>query len=160
MAVKVVDPHGESWIVRRQWAPRLVGRGFRARFRRRRARRKDSDSWSDWLDLPLDLPDSVTAALVMVAAAVVVVLFVVVGIPLLLAVADLVVVMAAVVGGLIARVAFRRPWTVEALAADGRRWCAEAVGWKASGALSRDLADRLAGGRAPEEIARRVDPSR
>jgi hypothetical protein len=155
VAVRVVDPEGRSWRVRRQWAPRLEGRGFRARFRRRR--RKEGDSWSDWLDLPFDLPDSLTAVLVMVALVAFIVVFVLFGIPLVLALFDLVVVVALVVGGVVARVAFRRPWTVEAVSVDGRRWCAQAVGWSASGALRRELADRLAAGWSPEEIARRAD---
>ena len=152
MAVKVSDPEGRKWVVRRQWAPRLEGRGLRARLRRGRARRKESGRWSDWLDLPVDLPDSLTVLLVVVALVAAAVFLIFVGFPLLLALLDLIVVIALVVGGVVGRVAFRRPWTIEAMAEDGRRWSAEAVGWKASGQRRQDMADHLAARRRPEEM--------
>ncbi len=87
--MKVTDPQGRRWTVRRQWAPRLEGRGLRARFRRGRARRKRSGGrWWDYLDLPIDLPDSLTAVALAVAVVAAGVVFVVVGAPLLLALVD------------------------------------------------------------------------
>ena len=148
--MKVTDPQGRSWTVRRQWAPRLEGRGPRARLRRGRARRKRSgDRWWDALDLPFDLPDSLAAVAVAVAVAAAVVLLVVVGMPLLLALVDVVVVIALVAGGVVGRLVFRRPWTIEARSDDGRRSCAQAVGWKASGRLRDDVAAQISRGLGP-----------
>lgn len=141
--MKVTDPAGHRWAVRRQWAPRLEGRGFRARFRKRRnARRQRGNEgrWYDWIDVPFDIPDSLTAALVIIGIVIVVVLLVLVGVPLLLAAVDLIVVVVLLVGGVLARVVFRRPWTVEAMSDEGRIECRQAVGWRASGELKRGWA--------------------
>ena len=151
MAVRVVDPEGRAWVVRRQWAPRMHGRGLRARFRRG----KEGNGLA-WIDVPF-LPDGLTVLLVVVALLAVVLLFVLVGLPLLLALMDLIVVVALAVGGVVGRIVFRRPWTVEAVSGDGDRWCAHAVGWQASGRLRQELADHLAAGRRPEQIASRAD---
>ena len=138
--MKVMDPAGHRWAVRRQWAPRLEGRGFRARSRRRRDARRERGKggrWYDWIDVPFDIPDSLTAALVVVGIVIAVTFLFLVGVPLLLAAVDLVVVAVLVVAGILGRVVFRRPWTVEAVSAEGRRETRQAIGWRASGELKR-----------------------
>jgi len=71
--------------------------------------------------------------------------------PLLLLLFDVVVVIALVVGGVIARVLFRRPWTVEAVAEDdGTELRFQAVGLAASRRLRDGVADRLARGQDPD----------
>ncbi len=147
--MKALDPDGHAWRVHRQWAPRLEGRGLRARFRRMGQRRKGGDSWAEVIDLPADLPDSLTFILVIGAALAAVALFVLIGLPLLLVVLDVVVVIALIVAGVVARVVFRRPWTVVARADDGRESADRAVGWSASRRLKEDLTARITGGLIP-----------
>lgn len=151
-AAKVTDPTGQRWRVKRQWAPRLEGRGLRARYRQRRDRRRQAGKgWSSWVDVPAgDFSDSLAAVAVVVVGLVLVVFLVVVGAPLVLAVIDLVVVAGVVIGGVVARVLFRRPWTVEAVADDGRRSATRAVGWRASARARDELAERIGGGLAPD----------
>ena len=69
------------------------------------------------------------------------------GIPLLLAVVDVVLVILPVVGGAIARLLFRRPWTIEASSSTGDRIVRHAVGWRGSGEARDDLANEITHGR-------------
>lgn len=156
--MKVTDAEGHEWKVHRQWAPRLEGRGFRARHNHHRAKRgvkreNRGSSWHDWLEIP-DLPDSLSAAAIFLLVAVAAVLLVLIGLPLLFAIFDGFVVIALVVAGVVARVVFRRPWTVEAVADDGRRSVARVVGWRASGRLRDDLAQRIDRGSPPPDAVR------
>jgi hypothetical protein len=117
-----------------------------------RARRGDRDR-SGWLDL-LDLPDGFDGGglSVIIAGVVLVVVMVVLlllGLPLILALLDVVLVAVLVVGGVVARVLFRRPWTVEALDGAGERVTRQVVGWKASGRARDEMASELAHGRLP-----------
>ncbi len=61
-----------------------------------------------------------------------IVLLIILGLPLLLALFDLVIVVVAAVVGVASRVLFRRPWTVEALSADGERHEVRVVGWRSA----------------------------
>ncbi len=135
--------------MRRQWAPRLAGRGLRARFDR--ARRGDGDR-SGWLDV-LGLPDwagEAPAAILGVAVFIaVVVLMLFLGLPLILALVDVVLVVVLVLGGVVARVLFRRPWTVEAVDGASARVTRRVVGWGASGRTRDEMAAELAHGRIP-----------
>jgi hypothetical protein len=63
--------------------------------------------------------------------------------PLVLAVVDLLLVTGV---GLVGRVAFRRPWTIEARAADGTTQTWQVVGWRASRERRDEIADLLAAG--------------
>jgi hypothetical protein len=71
---------------------------------------------------------------------VVLVLFSVVAIAL-----ELLIVIAALVAGVFARVVLRRPWMVEART-DGERHAWPVVGWRASGARIDELEERLRSG--------------
>ncbi len=158
--MKVQGPDGRRWVVHRQWAPRLKGRGLRARLRRRR----DSDDGAWWdpvvdfvpLDIGDGLPRVVLAVVLAVALTLLLAAFVVfVVVPLLLVLLDVVVVIALLVGGVVARVLFRRPWTVEAVTEDGgTELHFQAVGLKASRRLRDDVTRRLAQGQDPGDVAR------
>jgi len=89
---------------------------------------------------------------VFVIALVVIVFMVLVGFPFLIALGELLLVLLLAVGGAVARILFRRPWTVDAVGPSGdhHRW--EVVGWRRSGAARRFIAQRLAeAGTVPTE---------
>jgi len=69
--------------------------------------------------------------------------------PLLLMIVDLAVVIVLLVAAIGARVMFRRPWTVEATASDGRAFTAHVVGWRAALRRRDEIADRLSRGKRP-----------
>ena len=85
----------------------------------------------------------ITALLVALVLLIVLAAAVFVVIPLLVALLDVLLVVLLSLLGVVARIAFRRPWTIEAVASDDTRLAWHVVGWKQSGALVRDLADRL-----------------
>jgi hypothetical protein len=157
--VKVQDPGGRRWAVRRQWAPRLKGRGLRERLRRRRSDDGDGDRgwWAEAFDLvPFDIGADLPGIVLGVVLIVALVLFIVFVLgPLLLVLLDVFVVIALLVGGVVARLLFRRPWTVEAVAeGDGTELRFQAVGLAASRRLRDDVADRLARGQDPDDVRR------
>lgn len=153
-ARRVTALDGTTWTVRRRWTPRYEGRGLRARWteHRRRRGRPDNDGgegrtrWYDWLD-PFGFADSLTGLAIAIALVVVVVLLFVWGVPLLLALVDLVLVLLVVAGGTVGRLLLRRPWHIEAVAADGRRVDRHAVGWRGSREVRDELAAEIAHGR-------------
>lgn len=151
--MKVVDLRGVEWTVRRRWLPRYQGRGLRERLRRRRARSAakrgdDKTHWYDALDLPI-ADDSLTAIVVSVLIVGLLIVLFLFGWPLLLALVDLVVILVVAAIGVIGRLVFRRPWTVEACASTGERHEVRVVGWRRAGeavrALARDVEDGTAG---------------
>ncbi|HYF45618.1 MAG TPA: hypothetical protein VD926_05360 [Acidimicrobiales bacterium] len=144
----VTDPSGRSWTVHRRWH-------LRDRDRERRAWARESlrDAW-DWLE-GLDALAEVPAIGIIAGIAAVVVVLVLVFIPIVILVGELLVLVSVVAGTLVARVVFRRPWTIEAKASDGevRRW--EVVGWRASGDHVRFVREQLEHGMPlpPEGLA-------
>jgi hypothetical protein len=155
MGRRVVGPDGRGWVVRRRWAPRLGAGTLLGRFRRfvgplRRQgdkARKNADGIVDvgclFDELGLVL---IAIGVVLVLVLIVVVVFVV---PLVLAVVDVVVVLLVTGVGLVGRIAFRRPWTIEARAADGTTQTWQVVGWRASRERRDEIADLLAAGVRP-----------
>lgn len=146
--MEVVSPDGRSWRVVRRWAPRWVGRGPRARLAaaRQRRRRRDGDDrvrWYDWFDLPGDFGDSPGAFLAVIVIVILLVVSILWGLPLILGLIDVVLLLLAVLLGAVARVMFRRPWTVEAVASDGERRTRKVVGWFASGRAAEEWAEQL-----------------
>jgi hypothetical protein len=146
---RVTAPDGARWSVRRQWAPRLHGRGLRSRMSSRRAnrRRKRSaksddtrDRWYDHLDVPFDGLDELAWVVLAIAVIVVLVLF---GIPLILAVIDALLFLVLLISGVVARLLLRRPWTVEATSDRGDRLLDQVAGWRASGVRRNEMAERL-----------------
>lgn len=140
-----VDTAGGTWHVRRRWAPRhlgadtIVGR-FRNRIRSVRKRTTDAGDIPD----PGCAPDVGEAIVVFLVAIVVVLFLIFFGIPFLIALGELLIVVVLAVAGLVGRVLFRRPWTVDAVSPDGEHTMWSVVGWGASAAARQFIADRLA----------------
>ena len=132
------------WHVRRRWAPRHLGsHTIWARFlaRSRKARRRTKE----YADVPdgcaLDLIDE----LVIVIVAIAVILFMIfIGIPFLIALGELVFVVLLALVGIIGRVLFRRPWTLDAVSPRGAHHTWAVVGWRKSGVARQFIADRIA----------------
>lgn len=145
--MKVADPQGVVWTVRRRWLPRYEGRGLRERLRQRRRRRgdrrgDDRTRWYDWLDFGL-VDDSLAGIAISVLLVVGVVVLVLLGGPLVLALVDLVLVLVVAAVGVVGRFVFRRPWTVEARSPAGERHEVHVVGWRRAGERVRALAEDL-----------------
>ena len=154
-SVQVTAPDGRRWTVRRRWLPRYDGRGLRERLRDHRARRQrqrqhGEGHWWDWFDPFWLVPDeSITALVIGVLIMGLITFTIFVGLPILLALVDAVVVLFAAVGGLAARVLLRRPWTVEATASSEERHVRQVVGWRAAGRAARSWAEELRLGHRP-----------
>ena len=134
-ARQVVDPQGRTWRVRRRWVPHTV------RWRGGRNVPDVDVPGLDLLDDELGIFAAIGLAITGIVVVVVAVLFV---IPALVFAVELLVVVLAIGLGALARVLFRRPWTVEARIKgtnEGREW--KVVGWKASGELVDTVAERI-----------------
>lgn len=145
--VEAID--GRGWVVRRRWVPRLGPETLWGRFRRRvrqMFRRAGDIDGGGCFDIG-GIDDLVALlVLVVVAALVVFVLF-----PILVALLDVLLVALLTIVGVIGRVVFGRPWTIEAIGDDESRYAWHVVGWRESKALVTELADRLRlGGPLPE----------
>lgn len=142
--VKVTTPAG-VWHVRRRWAPRRLGSHTiwaRFRHRSRKVRRRTSDLG--------DIPDpgcahDIAEGIIVFVVAVAVVLFLIfIGIPFLVALGELVLIVVLAAGGVVRRVVFRRPWTLDAVDPAETHHSWSVVGWRASGAARHFIADRIA----------------
>jgi hypothetical protein len=144
-----VAPDGRVWTVGRRWVR------HRPRLRRRD---RDSDSgadaadagsfWGDFLSFDDITPAGILAALAIAVA--VALLFLVVW-PLVAIAIELLIVLLLALAGIVGRVLFRRPWTVEARGArDHLTW--EVPGWRASGELVEDIGRRIVAGEDPRRI--------
>lgn len=137
---------GGPWEVRRRWAPRLGPETLWRRFRRRlRTTFRRAGDASD-AGCAFDVGEGIVALLVLLAA-VLLLLFVL--IPLLVALVDLLVVALLAVVGVASRVAFRRPWAVDAFGPDRQHLRWRVVGWRASGAKVAEVQQLLDGGVVP-----------
>lgn len=139
MAAKtVVDPAGRTWRVRRRWVTRSASwRGPKG------DRALDFLDGADLVGDPADLP-VVGVIMFAIAALLVAVLAVVFVIPALIFVLELVLVLLIVGVGVLGRVLFGRPWTVEARVdggGQGGEW--KVTGWRASGDFINSLAERI-----------------
>lgn len=149
-ATRVTAPGGAEWVVRRQWTPRTTQLARRlwssvVHRRRRRRERGEDPAWPEWVEGIGWIPSELGWLFVVILAAVVAVLvFGVVAV-----VIDVVVAAVLVLAGVIARVVFRRPWTVEALPDRGERLTRSVVGWGASIRARDELVADLADGRSP-----------
>lgn len=146
-----------AWKVKRRWVPRLGADTLWNRFRRRirKTIRRAGDA-ADVSDGCLDLGDGIIAGIAIVIVALVAIFVV---LPLLVAVVDLAILLILALGGLIARVLFRRPWLIDARDGTGRvlRW--RVVGWKASAERVTDIRQQLAGGVVPPDAEVFRDPA-
>jgi len=128
-----VDPHGNEWVVRRKWVHRKL-----------RWRGKHGADLLDCADLAAlggDLPvvGVILLAIALVLFAVGAVLLIV---PALILVGELLIIVAIVGLGLMGRVLFGRPWTVEAQQLDvGPAYEWKVSGWRASQDLVSSIAE-------------------
>lgn len=132
---------GRRWRVGRQWTPRIgsetvLGR-FRRRYRQATKRVDVADAGHGCLEL---LGEGLAIAAVALA---VLLLLVFGGLPILLALVDVVVVILLGLLGIAGRILLRRPWTVEAVGPDGTTAEWRVVGWRASGELVREIKRRI-----------------
>ncbi len=139
MAAKtVVDPSGRTWKVRRRWVQRNASwRGPKDK------RALDLLDGADLADAGAELP-VLGVMMFAVAALLLAVLAVVFVIPALIFVIELALILLAVGLGVLGRVLFRRPWTVEARVdgtSQGGEW--KVTGWRASGDLLSSVAQQL-----------------
>lgn len=137
------------WRVRRRWAPRhlraeTIGSRFGRRFRRARERTADAAD----ID-PGCAPDIGEGIVVAIVAIVALVFLIFVGIPFLIALGELLFLLVLTVAGVVGRVLFRRPWTVDAVNDAGEHHTWEVVGWRRSGEAQRYIAIHLGATGAP-----------
>lgn len=148
MATTITGPDGRQWTVRRRLAPRLGAETVLGRIRRRVAsvtnRTTDGLNVADGC-MSFDL-DGIVVLLIVVAA---LLLLVFVVVPLLVVIVDLVILLVLAFLGIVARVAFRRPWVLEAASGDGQRHQWRVVGWRSSGERCREIAQMLTAGVTP-----------
>ncbi|HKY14491.1 MAG TPA: hypothetical protein VJM33_06165 [Microthrixaceae bacterium] len=150
MAKTVVGPDGLEWKVRRRWVPRpgtetLWGR-FHRRFRAAFRRMSDLDPGVD----PGCSVDVGEGFLVVIVVVVVVLLAIYIGFPLIIALVEVVGLIVLLIGGVVARVVFRRPWLVDAHGPDGLHLTWPVVGWRASGRRRDEIVAELEAGAIPQ----------
>jgi hypothetical protein len=140
----VTAPDGTSWTVGPRWSST---KGVRLP-RRQRHGRDDSRSF-DPCDVGFLFDDFVAMLLAAIAFVVVVLLLVFVVWPLLALAVELLVAALLLVAGLIGRVVFGRPWTVEAKSSAGevRTW--QVRGYGAMRRTVREVSEQLAAGWEP-----------
>ena len=128
-------------------APGARAREPWTRFKRRH--RQARDVTGDFAD-PSGAIDAADGLLVAVAIVVAALVFVFLGLPALIALGELLLLLLLALGGVVARVLFRRPWTVDALGPDGEHHEWRIVGWRASGEARDEVARHLeASGQPP-----------
>ncbi|MGN6692754.1 MAG: hypothetical protein ACTHN0_01125 [Aquihabitans sp.] len=146
-----------EWKVKRRWIPRLGADTLWARFRRRfrKTFRRAGDA-ADAGDGCLDVGDGVVAAIALIIIGLVLIFVI---LPALVAIVDVVILLVLALGGLVARVLFRRPWLIDARDGTGRvlRW--RVVGWKASAQRVDDVRHLLADGIVPADAEIFRDPA-
>jgi hypothetical protein len=104
-------------------------------------------------------PDVAEGIVVFIAAVAVILFLIFIGIPFLVALGELVLILLLALAGVIGRVLFRRPWTVDAVSPDGAHHMWSIVGWRASGAARSFIADRIVAAGAvptPAEVSAAV----
>lgn len=127
--------------------PRRVEERIGPRLRRRlkQSLRLTTDS-GEGLGCALEVGEAIGVVILVVALVAMLLLFVV---PLIAAVVDVVVLLALTGFGIVGRVLFRRPWTIEARAGDGTTYRWHVVGWQASGRFRAEAAECLVAGIVP-----------
>jgi hypothetical protein len=160
LRVKVTTPAG-VWHVRRRWAPRHLGSDtIWARFlRRSRKVRRRTSALGDAPD-PGCAGDVAEGIVVLVVVIAVVLFLIFIGIPFLIALGELLLVVLLAVAGVVSRVVFRRPWTVDAVDPEGTHHQWRVVGWRPSGTARRFIADHITSTGSPptsEQLSAAVD---
>ncbi len=140
-----VDTTAGVWHVRRRWAPRHLGsQTIWARFlhRSRKVRRRATELGD--LPDPGCAPDIAEGIVVFLVLVVVILFLIFIGIPFLVALGELLLIVLLALAGIVGRVLFRRPWIIDAVNGNGEHHSWPVVGWRASGAARRFIADRIA----------------
>ncbi|MFF5290490.1 hypothetical protein [Paractinoplanes globisporus] len=164
--VAVTDLEGAEWRVRVVWAPRW--RALARRFGGWRAKRtgKAAEAAGESVNFGAKVAESgggggggggghslgdeiAVIALIFIAFVAAVALFWWVLLPLLLLVLDLAIVLILLAASIVARVLFRRPWTVEATTPGRERVIHQVVGWRAALRRRDEMADSLRRGLRP-----------
>lgn len=157
-AVPQTGPTPVTWDVKRRWIPRLgadtLWSRFWRRFRKMFHRAGDAAS-ADGGGCAGDVGGGILAAILVILFLLILVFVV---FPAVVAIIDLAILLILALGGLIARVCFRRPWLIEARDGTGRvlRW--RVVGWKASAERVEDIRHLLADGVVPADAEVFRDP--
>ena len=153
MAERAEGPDGRSWTVMRRWVPRLPGETlwgrFRSRFGRGSRRMKKWDGVGDVADIAAQGADGIGGVFAVIGLVIAAVLLVILVLPLLFALVEVVVLALLALVAMGARILFRRPWTVEAVASDETILEWRVVGWRASAEHARTAAGLLALGMEP-----------
>src|SRR4051794_27665018 len=133
---KVSSPDGRQWRLGRRWLPR-----------RRRIGRPDVGDIGapDWIPDFADDLGIIGTIILAVFAAIVAIVLVLVLLNVLAIALELTLVVVLLVWGVVARVVFRRPWTVFA-ASGSTVYTRSIVGWRASGREIENMAARLRSG--------------
>ncbi|WP_433361725.1 hypothetical protein ACQPZX_29030 [Actinoplanes sp. CA-142083] len=167
--VGVTSPTGTAWSVRVVWAPRW--RILARRFGGWRSKRTETpgDVVDGTMQVASNVPPSgggggggggffsldnelAVIAFILIGFVLAAVLFWWVLLPLLLLVLDGMIVLLLLAVSVVARVLFRRPWTVEATAPGETLIAQEVVGWRAALRRRDEIADALARGLRPEPM--------
>ena len=146
MALEVQAPDGSLWTIKRVWIP------FRPRWRAKKP--EGSLDALDGADVVSSLDDPLGCGIaIAIAIAVVVIGFIgwVFVLPVLIFLGEVVLLLLAVVLGIVARVLFRRPWTIEVRKRSARAEPVRvpAVGWRGSRERIEELANEIRHGRGP-----------
>jgi hypothetical protein len=157
-AKKVTAPDGTVWRVGRQWVPTKP-----TLWRPKKRQKKPADKRSggggggDLFPVGLDsFDEGFLIVLALIAVVIVVILLVTVVFPIIVLGVELLIVIVLLVGGIAARLVFRKPWTIRARAQDGRELTWRAPGFQRSGRVRDDAAAALALGQTevhPSEAA-------
>jgi hypothetical protein len=156
-AKTVTAPDGTTWQVGRQWVPPKPTL-WRPKMREKRTPDKRSGGTGDLFgSVGFDSFDGALFILLgLIAIVIVVLLLVTVVFPVLVLGLEVLIVIVVLVGGIGARLVFRKPWTIRARASDGRELTWRATGFRRSGRVRDDAAAALALGQtevSPSEAA-------
>lgn len=110
--------------------------------------RRPVSRWTDSPD-PVGLIDTLDDLVVFLVLGLLALLLVLVGLPLIFALVDALVLGLLTVLGIVTRVVFRRPWVVEATGDTSTRLTWRIVGWRASGDAVEVISRALAHGYPP-----------
>jgi hypothetical protein len=134
---KVTAPDGTEWKLGRRWISKRARLG--------RAKMRDVGDAVSWADGGAD-DLGIVGAIILAAIAIVVIVFLALLLFNVVALAiELLIILILVLGGIVGRVVFRRPWTIFGKS-EGREWEQRVVGWRASGRALDAAAQRIASG--------------
>jgi hypothetical protein len=135
-AKRVTAPDGTTWRVGRRWLPKKPVLLRKQWF---------GEGAGGLPDIGLgDVDDAFAIVLAVIAVILLFIALATVVFPIIVFGIELLLVVFLLVGGLAARLVFRRPWTIRARASDGRELAWRAAGFRRSGRVRDDAAAALA----------------